>query len=409
MTPTTPLRVVIAGGGIAAIEAMMALRDLGEHRVTITLLAPDPDFELKPLRTAEPFVRDHVRRYALADMAAQFDAEVHVGSLAGVDPARHIAHADDGAELSYDALVLALGARPHPAYEQVITFGGDARTEVLAGLLADLEDHYTRSVAFVVPPGVSWPLPLYELALMTAQQIAGAGIDDARLHVVTPELTPLAIFGGEPSHAVADLLDAAGITFHGHTYAEVDHGRITMRPGGEVLEGARVVALPVLDGPAPAGIPADERGFIPVDERGRVRGLTDVYAAGDATNFPIKQGGLACQQADAIAEYLAAQAGAPVQPRPFRPVLRGKLLTGRGSRFLHHALAGGAGDARSSDFSLWYPPTKVSGRYLSQWLPRLDREAASEPHLNIEVRLGSAYEAGRHALTLDPYSPVPHH
>src|SRR3954452_21775684 len=223
MTPTTPLRVVIAGGGIAAVEAMMALRDLGEDRVTITLLAPDPDFELKPLRTAEPFVRDHVRRYALADMVAQFDAEVHVGSLAGVDTARHVAQADDGAELSYDALVLALGARPRPAYEQVITFGGDARTEVLAGLLADLEDHYTRSVAFVVPPGVSWPLPLYELALMTAQQVSGAGIDDVRLHLVTPELSPLAILGGEPSHAVAELLEGAGITFHGHAYAEVEH------------------------------------------------------------------------------------------------------------------------------------------------------------------------------------------
>src|SRR5207244_3681370 len=141
-----------------------------------------------------------------------------------------------------------------------------------------------------------------------------------------------------------------------HAYAEIDRGGITLRPGRERLEAARIVALPVLEGPAIAGVPADAHGFIPVDQRGRVRGMTDVYAAGDAADFPVKQGGLACQQADAVAEHLAAQAGAPVDPRPFRPVLRGKLLTGRGSRFLHHALAGGGGDGRASDFSLWFPP-----------------------------------------------------
>ena len=103
-----------------------------------------------------------------------------------------------------------------------------------------------------------------------------------------------------------------------------------------------------------------------------MRGLTGVFAAGDATDFAIKQGGIACQQADAIAECLAAQAGAGIEPRPFRPVLHGKLLTGLGTHYLQHALAGGDGDGRASDFALWYPPTKVSGRYLSQWLPRLD-------------------------------------
>ncbi|MGI8728981.1 MAG: hypothetical protein ACR2LK_03160 [Solirubrobacteraceae bacterium] len=58
-------------------------------------------------------------------------------------------------------------------------------------------------------------------------------------------------------------------------------------------------------------------GFTPVDEHGRVQGLADVYAAGDGTTYPVKQGGLACQQADAIAELLAANAGADVNPHPF--------------------------------------------------------------------------------------------
>ena len=421
MSPENPLHVVIAGGGIAALEATMALRDLAEDRVRITLVAPERDFELKALRTAEPFSRDHVPHYPLSDIAARFDAELRVGAVAGVDAGRHVARLTDGTELAYDALVLAVGARARAAYEHVLTFGGDSRTEILNALLADLEEHYTRSVAFVVPPGVGWPLPLYELALMTAQQVHGMGIDDARFEFVTPETAPLAIFGEQASRAVAALLEEAGVAFHGNAYAEVDRGRITMRPGQQRVEAERIVALPTLEGPGILGVPRDDHGFIPIDDRGRVRGLDDVYAAGDAVDFPVKQGGLACQQADAIAEHLAAQAGAPVEPRPFRPVLRGKLLTGRGSRYLRHVVAGGAGGGQDSDLALWFPPTKVSGRYLSQWLPHLEREQTpseppvdvevrtpAEPHIDVEVPLPSPYELGRRTMALDPYSPVHH-
>ena len=380
MTSISPLHIVIAGGGIAALEATMAVRDLAEDRVRITLVAPERDFELKPLRTAEPFATGHVRRYPLADIAERFGAELRRGDLARVDAARRRIVLGDGTELGYDVLLVAVGARPRAAYDRVITFGADARTEILNGLLADLDEGYTRSVAFVVPPGVSWPLPAYELALQTARQVWSMGIDGMELHLVTPESSPLALFGNEPSAAVAALLDEAGIHFHGDAYAEVGHGRVALHPGDEELSVERVVALPVLGGPRVDGLPATEDGFIQTDEHGRVRGLDDVYAVGDCADFPVKQGGIACQQADAVAELVAAQAGAPVEPQPFRPVLRGKLLTGSGHRFLRHTLTGGAGDGRTADFSLWFPPTKVSGKYLSQWLPRLtEAGVADEP------------------------------
>jgi sulfide:quinone oxidoreductase len=409
MTSISPLHVVIAGGGIAALEATMAVRDLAEDRVRITLVAPERDFELKALRTAEPFAADHVRRYPLADIAERFGAELRRGGLARVDAERRRIVLGDGSELGYDVLIVAVGARPRAAYDRVITFGADARTEILSGLLADLDEGYTRSVAFVVPPGVSWPLPAYEIALQTARQVWGMGIDGVELHLVTPESSPLALFGQEPSAAVASLLDKAHISFHGDAYAEVGHGRIALHPGDEELAVERVVALPVLDGPRVAGLPATEDGFIQTDDLGRARGFADVYVAGDCGDFPVKQGGIACQQADAIAEQIAARAGAPVVPQPFRPVLRGKLLTGKGERFLHNAIRGGAGDGRSADFSLWFPPTKVSGKYLSQWLPRLtEARVADEPEaeMEIEVPLPSGWVAGRQAMALDPYSPL---
>jgi sulfide:quinone oxidoreductase len=118
-----------------------------------------------------------------------------------------------------------------------------------------------------------------------------------------------------------------------------------------------------------AGLPRDANGFLPTDPSGRVQGLDDVFAAGDATSFPIKQGGIAAQQADAAAEAIAAAAGAPIEPQPFRPVLRGLLLTGETPTFLRAELAGGTGDTSlATSELLWWPPGKIVGRYLAPFL-----------------------------------------
>ncbi|MCW2983263.1 MAG: hypothetical protein JWR63_833, partial [Conexibacter sp.] len=316
--PTDPTHVVIAGGGVAAVELALALHDLAGARVRMTLVAPEPEFELRALRTAEPFSADHVRHHALSDLARHVGAELVADRVLSVDGDGHEVRLAASGTLGYDALVLATGARHRTAFARAITFTGDVESLDYNGLLADLDGHWTRSVAFVVPPGTTWPLPLYELALMTARQTYAMGTDDTRLVVVSPEAAPLALFGPEASHAVADLLARAGVEFIGNAYARPDaDGHLHLLPGGDLLDTERVVALPTIEGIHLGGVPGDERGFIPVDEDGRVRGLADVYAAGDGTTFPVKQGGLACQQADAIAELLAAAAGAAVDPQPF--------------------------------------------------------------------------------------------
>jgi sulfide:quinone oxidoreductase len=409
--PTTesPTHVVIAGGGVAAVELALALHALAGARVRATLVAPQPDFELRALRTAEPFSADHARRHSLADLAERVGARLIADRVLAIDADRHELRLAQSGILGYDTLVLATGARQRTAYSRAITFTGDAESEDYHGLLADLDGHWTRSVAFVVPPGTTWPLPLYELALMTAREVHAMGIDDARLQLVSPEATPLALFGPEASQAVADLLARANVTFTGNTYARPGaDGRLELLPGGDQLDAERTVALPTIEGIPIGGVPGDDRGFIPTDENGRVRGLADVYAAGDGTTFPVKQGGLACQQADAIAELLAAAAGAEVEPTPFRPVLRGRLLTGRGAQFLEHPLGGGAGAGARPELRLWSAHRKVDGRYLSPWLADLDGttapDHAADPEAAIDVEI--PLTVGRDAMHLDPYSPV---
>jgi sulfide:quinone oxidoreductase len=365
MPSTDPLHVVVAGGGVAAVEAVLALRDLGRERVAITLVAPAPEFEVRALRTAEPFAADHVRRRSLAELAQDAGAELVADVVTSVDPERRAVRLSSGRALGYDALVLALGARRRPAFARALTFTGDEPSTALNGLLADLEEGWTRSVAFVVPPGATWPLPLYELALQTAGDVTGMGAG-VTLRIVTPERAPLAVFGAEASAAVQTLLDEAGVGFVGDTYVSADeHGRLLDAPLGLPLNDERTVALPIMEGPALPGIPSDGAGFIPVDEHGAVRGLTGVFAAGDGTTYPIKQGGLACQQADAIAAVLAARAGADVTPAPFRPVLRAQLMTG----FRTATQLDGAPRP-----ALWSAARKVDGKYLSAWIGQHDHD-----------------------------------
>lgn len=381
MSSEAPLNVVVAGGGVAGLEALLALRDLAGDRVELTLIEPASEFVFRPMATAETFARGHGQRVPMRRLAADVGARLLHARLTGVDDERHLALVDDGDPVAYDALVVAVGAQSEPAFRQAVTWTPESDPEVFGGLRRDVEEGYTKTVAFVVPPTTAWPLPAYELALMTAWAAKDMGQDDVRVSVVTPESAPLAIFGTAGSAAVQKDLDEAGVIVTTNAYVEERERppEFVMEPGGRPLEAGRVVALPRAVGPSISGLSADKHGFIKVDVHGRVAGSQAVWAAGDGIAFPVKQGGLAAQQADAAAESIAALAGAEIEPQPFRPVLRGMLLTGRGREWLRAEIAGGAGESVAERHALWWPPTKVAGRYVAPYLRAIaDAEVTGE-------------------------------
>ncbi|MGH2882059.1 MAG: NAD(P)/FAD-dependent oxidoreductase, partial [Solirubrobacteraceae bacterium] len=339
MTPSRPQQVLVAGGGVAGLEAVLALRDLAGDRVELTLLSPDTEFVYRPMAVAEPFGRGHADRHPLADIATDVHAELIRGALAEVDPVGRTALTSTGRSLAYDALLVAVGAGSEPAFRRVLTWTPETDAELFGGLLRDLDEGYVKRVAFVVPPGVAWALPAYELALMTAWQAWGMGHDDVKVTVYTPEDAPLGLFGTRATAAVRHDLEEAGVEAETGAYVTEDPlapGQFILHPGERPLDAERVVALPRAAGPHLRGLPWNARGFVPTDLYGRVPDVEAVWAAGDAIAFPVKQGGLASQQADAAAESIAAYAGADVEPRPFRPVLRGMMLTGRGKEWMRH-------------------------------------------------------------------------
>jgi sulfide:quinone oxidoreductase len=395
-----PLKVLIAGAGPAGLEAALALRDLAGDRVDMTLLAPDEELTYRPLSVADPFSLALTRRYPLEAIASDLGVERVVDRLQSVDPGAHVARTADGRELAWDALLVALGARAEPALERATTFWGPGDAEAVRGLVQDIEGGYTRRVAFVVPPGVTWSLPLYELALLTAARAYESQVT-VELHVVTPEGAPLGVFGAQASESLADLLNEADIHLHAGAAAREAGGGLELEPSGTRIAVDRVVALPRLRGRSVEGLPADREGFIPVDEHARVRDVDDVWAAGDATDFPLKQGGIATQQADAAAAAIAARAGAPVEPKPFRPLLRGILLTGQGAWWLRSEPGDGEGEL--AGHALWWPPSKIAGRWLSPYLSARDEGDAGEPPRGtpLEVRLAHTdAPAGAYASTV---------
>jgi sulfide:quinone oxidoreductase len=366
--------VVIAGGGVAALEAALALRALANERVNIKLIAPEPEFLYRPMAVLEPFAAGRAHSYPLADIADDIGAELVEDSFGWVDRDARTAHTQGGASLPYDALVLALGARPRARYEHSITVSAAQLDETMHGLIQDVEGQFVADIAFVVPGRIGWPLPIYELALMTANRAFDMNVA-LQVTVVTPEEAPLAIFGRGASDGVAELLGEAGIAVLTSAYAEVPgRGRVDISPGERRLEVDRIVALPELYGPAVRGLPSADHGFIPVDDHGRVRGVEHVYAAGDATDFAIKHGGIAAQQADAAAESIAALAGEAIEPTPFRPVINGVLLTGRKPRYLTARITGGQGfSSEISETATAPPPAKIAARYLAPYLDERDQ------------------------------------
>ena len=360
-------RVLIAGGGIAAAEALLALDDLAGDRVGVELIAPGEVFIYRPHLVAEPFSLGPAARIELDRLAREHHADHRRDALASVDPGARSIRTASGASLDYDALLIATGARPVAAVEGALDFGQGSGRDAFRALLRELETATRKRLAFAVPAGVRWSLPAYELALLSAAHLRARGVSTVEISVATHERRPLELLGDSAPEIVGDLLAQAGIELRAQG-APVRFDR----PVLELADGARmdadhVVALPALEIPQIDGIPQRSRGFIPTDVRLNVEGLTTVWAAGDVTWFPVKQGGLAAQQADVAAESIAARAGAWVPSSSFRPVLRAALLTGVLPRYFRVSLFADSADA-TSPIALWSPPAKLAGRYLSSYL-----------------------------------------
>ncbi len=368
-------KVIVAGAGVAGIEVALALRDLAGERVAVELFDPRREFVYRPFAVAEPYGSSRSFRYDLARLAARCGAAYRPAGIVSIDPARQLAVTRDGQSISYDSFVLACGVRMLWAVPGSTTFWGVADEGPVTEVIGELRTGGLRRPAFTSPASHGWALPLYELALLAAAEVEKAG-SSARIVVVSPEEAPLSVFGLQVAEGVGALLAERNIEFVGGAHPiEFGGGRLRVAPG-EAVEADAAISLPRLEGRRVAGVPHDANGLVAVDEHCGVIGLEGVYAAGDVTAFPVKQGGIAGRQADVVAEAIAAEVGGSSAPRPFEPILHGVLWTGVGARRLYGRPSGGHGEVSAIGEEVrGLRRGKITTRYFSPLVEELEAEA----------------------------------
>ncbi|HEX6457023.1 MAG TPA: FAD-dependent oxidoreductase [Solirubrobacterales bacterium] len=373
-------KVLIVGGGVGALEAALAVRDLAGDKAQVEICAGRGDFVYRPFAVGEPYGASRVLRYDLERLSESFGAEFRLENVGWIDTALRCAHTHDGNEIPYDYLIVACGSRLLWSVPGATTFWGVADEGEIQEVVGRLREGRLRRLVFTLPGGNGWALPAYELALLAATELKRSAVTGTRLTIVTPEDAPLQVFGRRASEQVAELLAENEIeTITGTHPVKYENGALSVVPGGD-LEADAVVCLPRLEGRRIEGLPYDPAGFIPVDDHARIVGLADAFAVGDVTNFPVKQGGIATQQADVAAEAIAADLGCEVEAKPLDPVLRGVLWTGAKPRYLFGWLGGGHGETSVASERPPWPidnPSKLIGRYLTPFLADVSSAPAS--------------------------------
>ena len=383
-SPASPLRVIVYGGDLAALETALALRRLCGGACEATLVSPVRDL---PVRTqaagASPSEsEERPARFDLGSLAAEHGLAFRADAIVAVDDETREARTITGNRIPFDALVIAFGARPRGAIPGVTTCWGAGDAGALDGLLDEMRLGLARRVAFAIPRGIRWTLPTYELSLTTARMLRREGLTGYELFLVTHESRAVELLGNDAERVVTGRLADAGVELiTGGDPVAFAEGALVTAPEGSIAVD-RALSMPVVEGPRIAGLPRDADGFLPVDGFGRVVGAARIWAAGEVTSFPVRQAGIAAQQALAVAASIAAEAGVAVESSPFRPSISGLLRSPAPAR-------AGAPNGGGSG-TLWWPPEQLAGEHLSAHIGAkvAVRPPSDDDSIPVRVELG---------------------
>jgi sulfide:quinone oxidoreductase len=270
--------VVVAGGGFAGLEAVLAVRAIAGTAAQISLVSPDHVSTYRPAATLEAFSDPPRPAYDLVAIAADLGLRHHRTRVQGVAPAIKRIRLGSGAQLTYDALVRATGTRPTAEFAGALTFRDQRDPPGLRAVLRELDEGKLGSLVFAVPSGCSWPLPLYKLALLAASRASAASGQKSRWSPRNSGRWPP--WGPKPrSSSQFSWPNAAyGSVGPPPPAASAAAGRSPCRHTRRV-KADRVVAAPQLRGAKITGIPPNRWGFVPTDAIGPIQGMVDVYAA----------------------------------------------------------------------------------------------------------------------------------
>ena len=325
-----PARIVVLGAGVAALETAFLLHMRLHGRAELWLVSEGDKFLFSPNLVYVPFGADPgASTIRIEDVLARRQI-IHVdGEVAGVDIDTGRVHLVDESELPYEHLVIGTDAitcpQEIPGLQDNAVNISDSRgvltlQERFAHVRGRARAGALQRVVFVVPRHNRGSLPLYEVALMLHTWLRREG---AREHVEIAFVTHEAAFAeacGPRMHEVVEHeFTERGIEGHAaERLIEVRAHEAIFADGRTQPFDVLVTIPPHAPGARYEGLPVDERGFLHVESETRqVRGHPEIYAPGDAGDFPLKDVFLALLQADAVADHLAAIVTSGRFSRPF--------------------------------------------------------------------------------------------
>ncbi len=236
-----PARVLVAGAGIAGLEYAFALADMAGRRAEITVIAPHDELHLKPMVVTEPF-GGSLERFPFATELERRGVGFIRDKVASVNAKDRRIELRSGPCIGYDALMVCVGGTVRPAYSLATTFWSTSSHFPIDEYILGAAASESGTLALILPPGSTWPLPIYELALLIRRRAEELS-RTLEIRVFTPERTPLALFGVPASSAVAARLRARHIEVETEVDVIATEGRLR-RSGGSAIDAGRAIALP---------------------------------------------------------------------------------------------------------------------------------------------------------------------
>ena len=326
-------RVLVLGGGFAGLETSFLLRMRAGSKVDITLVSDRDTFLFKPNTIYVPFGADPDSFLVpLRKPAYKQHIDLVQGRVRDLDPARRLVSLEDGSALSYDFLVIGTGAGMRPQEvpglaEHAATIWTPEDMTDLGRRIQSLRERAAagidQEVLFVVPTNNKCAGPLYEIVFMLETWLRREGLRErVKITHSTFEQSFIQAFGPRLHEVVVAEFAERGIEGHtGEVLEEVSAGEARFTGGIKRSFDHLISFPPYVAAHRYDTLPSDDRGFLQTElETRQVKGHPEIYAPGDAGDFPVKQAFLAMLQADATADHIAARIGAGEFKQPFDPI-----------------------------------------------------------------------------------------
>lgn len=326
-------KVVVVGGGFAGLEAAFLVRMRLHDAVDLTLVSDRDTWVFKPNSIYIPFGAEPDS--LLVDLAKPLrkrHISFHQTRVKSVDPDTKHVELEDATSLPYDFLILATGSGMRP--EEIP--GLSEHTEsiwtneemlglraALAALREDASAGEKREVLFLVPPNNKCAGPLYEMVFMLETWLRRNDVrDNVQITYSTFEQSYIQAFGPRLHEVVTEEFRQRGVSGHVGEFVEEIRPGEARYAGGAARSFDTLISFPPYTAAVSyEGLPQDDRGFLSTEFATRqVLGHPEIYAPGDAGDFPVKQAFLAFLQADAVAEHIAGQVDGKRARVEFDPV-----------------------------------------------------------------------------------------